>query len=74
MCGVGKFMKRWKLSQNSACPRCGEVEDAPHVWTCQGSGVNDLWTIALSNLVPRGDVVQILQISGVKSGVIWTKS
>jgi hypothetical protein len=25
-------------------------------------------------LVPRGEVVQTLQISGVKSGVIWTTS
>jgi hypothetical protein len=27
-----------------------------------------------ASLVPRGDVVQILQISGVKSGVIWSAS
>jgi len=26
------------------------------------------------SLVPQGEVVQILQISGVKSGVIWTTS
>ena len=31
--------------------------------------------LALSlSLVPRGEVVQTLQISGVKSGVIWTTS
>ncbi len=31
MCGVGKFMKRWKLRKTSDCPRCGEHEDAQHV-------------------------------------------
>ncbi len=42
MCGVGKFIKRWKQRPDSSCPRCGEHEDAPHVWTCQGPGVEDI--------------------------------
>jgi hypothetical protein len=35
MCGVGKFMERWKLRKDSACTRCGEHEDSPHVWLCK---------------------------------------
>jgi hypothetical protein len=50
MCGVGKFMKRWKMWQDDACPRCGEPEDAAHVWTCHGEGVDDMWDKALSDL------------------------
>ena len=50
MCGVGKFMKRWKKSQDSSCPRCSDHEDAPHVWICKGTGVNDLWEKSLISL------------------------
>ena len=28
-------MKLWKKRSSDACPRCGEVEDAQHVWWCQ---------------------------------------
>jgi len=34
-CGVGTCMLKWKKQENDACPRCGEQEDARHVWTCQ---------------------------------------
>ena len=50
MCGVGKFMKLWKKRQDDRCPRCGEHEDAPHVWTCHDAGANDIWEKALTNL------------------------
>jgi len=38
MCGVGKFMKRWREWEDDLCPRCGVQEDAPHVWLCKGLG------------------------------------
>ncbi len=50
MCGVGKFMKRWKQRQDSACPRCGEMEDAANVWTCHGAGADDLWESSVEAL------------------------
>jgi hypothetical protein len=50
MCGVGKFMHRWKQCNDSSCPRCGEHEDARHVWTCHGKGADDIWTQSLSEL------------------------
>jgi hypothetical protein len=50
MCAVGKFMHRWKLRSDSSCPRCGNHEDAAHVWTCHGQGADDIWEKALSNL------------------------
>jgi hypothetical protein len=35
MCGVGKFLKRWKQATSAKCPRCGEaVEDMEHVLRC----------------------------------------
>jgi hypothetical protein len=50
MCGVGKFIKRWKLRQDDICPRCEETEDAAHVWTCQGEGANEIWNKSLEDL------------------------
>jgi len=50
MCGVGKFIKRWKEQEEDACPRCGAQEDAPHVWLCKGQGTEDRWTKALQEL------------------------
>jgi hypothetical protein len=50
MCGVGKFMKRWKEWEDDRCPRCREPEDAPHVWRCKGEGTAVIWTKALEGL------------------------
>jgi hypothetical protein len=47
MCGVGKFMHRWKERDNPNCPRCGQFEDAPHVWLCKGCDTNSVWTSSL---------------------------
>jgi len=58
MCGVGKFMKRWKQRQDDACPRCGAMEDAAHVWTCHGSGADDLWEKSVEDLNRWLTVVQ----------------
>jgi hypothetical protein len=51
MCGVGKFLKRWKQSSSSACPRClAPVEDINHVWKCQHPDVKALWKTTLIKL------------------------
>ena len=42
MCGVGKFLKLWKQQSHDKCPRCGQVEDAKHVWTCPDAGACDV--------------------------------
>ncbi len=50
MCGVGKFMQRWKLQQDDLCPRCGKPEDAAHVWLCHGEGADEIWEKAIKDL------------------------
>jgi hypothetical protein len=50
MCGVGKFMQRWKEWHTDACPRCGEPEDSAHVWRCHGPGTEEIWNKAISEL------------------------
>jgi hypothetical protein len=50
MCGVGRFMKRWKEWPSDACPRCGDPEDSSHVWTCKGPGTTELWDKAITDL------------------------
>jgi hypothetical protein len=50
MCGVGKFMKRWGEWKEDKCPRCGEPEDAAHVWICKGEGASDIWEKAVEEL------------------------
>jgi hypothetical protein len=50
MCGMGKFMKRWREWDTDNCPRCGLPEDAPHVWTCKGDGTGDIWIKAIQEL------------------------
>jgi hypothetical protein len=42
MCGVGKFIVRWKERNNPDCPRCGAFED-PHVWKCKGWCTPAIW-------------------------------
>ena len=32
--GVGKWTKRWRLSSDQTCPRCGNKEDHNHIWKC----------------------------------------
>lgn len=50
MCRVGKFMKQWTLRQDDSCLRCGDLEDAAHLWLCHGKGTNDIWERAITNL------------------------
>ncbi len=50
MCGVGKFMKRWKEWDHDLCPRCGELEDSAHVWLCTGFDANKVWETSMTTL------------------------
>jgi len=50
MCGVGKFMLRWKEWEHDLCPKCGISEDSVHVWTCAGFGANELWDLPMIQL------------------------
>ncbi len=50
MCGVGKFMLRWKERDTDSCPRCGEREDAKHVWHCPSRNNLQIWSKELENL------------------------
>jgi hypothetical protein len=50
MCGAGKFMQRWKEWESPNCPRCGQFEDAAHVWVCSGSNAGDIWEKSLRDL------------------------
>ena len=54
ICGVGKWMKRWKQRESAKCPRCDhEEEDAQHVLKCRGEGVEQVWETALESLEQR---------------------
>ena len=50
MCGVGKFMHRWKQRDSPNCPRCGQFEDASHVWICSGCNSSEIWEKSLEDL------------------------
>ncbi len=50
MCGVGKFTTIWKDTESAACPRCGDYEDAPHVWSCKAKAVQLIWDSQLDKL------------------------
>jgi Reverse transcriptase (RNA-dependent DNA polymerase) len=58
MCGVGKFMHRWKQRHSPNCPRCGEFEDAPHVWLCRGSDSDAIWQKSMVSLAEWMESVQ----------------
>ena len=50
ICGVGKWMHRWKEWPTAQCPRCGTTEDASHVLLCQGSEATVVWDKAMQSL------------------------
>ncbi len=47
MCGVGKYLYRWKQRSSDACPRCGDSEDTTHVWKCKGADADKVWDNAM---------------------------
>jgi hypothetical protein len=50
ICGVGKFMKRWKEWKHDRCPRCTRREDIPHIIRCTHGAANETWTNAMDSL------------------------
>jgi hypothetical protein len=50
MCGVGKFVKRWQQCDTDHCPRCGQLEDAHHVWGYKANGAKVVWSLALEEV------------------------
>ena len=77
MCGVGKFMKRWRQWDTDQCPRCGDFEDAQHVWICKAASANDIWSKAIDsieltlcklNMEPTLQHTRLLYLKGWHSG------
>ena len=51
MCGVGKWLKRWKWQDHSDCPRCGQQEeDVQHVLLCNETSALALWEDSVQQL------------------------
>lgn len=50
MCGVGKFLTKWRQRETAMCPRCGLYEDATHVLKCHGENADCVWETSLSSL------------------------
>jgi hypothetical protein len=51
ICGVGKFLVRWKEKETPTCPRCGQYEDARHVWLFNHTDAQNLWKTELDKLL-----------------------
>ena len=50
ICGVAKCMHRWGKREDDKCCRCGESEDAVHVWKCRTQETDALWEKAMDEL------------------------
>ena len=50
MCGVGEYMKLWTKRKPDACLLCGLPEDATHLWQCNVTGAEEVWSTALGRL------------------------
>jgi len=50
MCGVGKFMKRWKQRDTNACPRWGAEKDARRIWLCLNPEATEIWHQSITQL------------------------
>ncbi len=51
MCGVRKFLVRWKEKNIPDCPCCGAFEDAKHAWICSHPEVRNMWKTELDKLL-----------------------
>jgi hypothetical protein len=49
ICGVGKWMKRWKFWKHNSCPRCLQRKDAPHITRCTHSAANKTWQLSMDS-------------------------
>lgn len=47
MCGVGKFMKRWKQRLLADCSHCGQLEDVQNLCVWQGQDSSTVWEALL---------------------------
>jgi hypothetical protein len=47
---VRKKLVQWREQPTPACPRCGLIEDARHVWLCQEPAVYFVWALLVSSL------------------------
>ncbi len=43
-------MKQWGERDNDACPRCGVLEDATHIWKCLDPQAQEVWGNSLQQL------------------------
>ncbi len=49
-CGVGETLVQWGVLIDADCPRCGEEEDATHVWSCKQPEAVERWNSAVEDL------------------------
>jgi hypothetical protein len=51
MCGVGKWLMKWKERDTDACPRChSPAEDARHVWLCPAATTTPIRSAGMERL------------------------
>ena len=51
ICGVGKWLERWKEQEHSKCPRCLQSgETVEHVLQCQHEDATQVWNSGLEEL------------------------
>ena len=51
MCGVGKWLKRWKEQLHDKCPRCSATnETVGHALICQHQGAKLCWRTGLDGI------------------------
>ena len=51
MCGVGKWLQRWKEQTHSKCPRClTDNETAEHVVSCPHADASLIWTTGVADI------------------------
>jgi hypothetical protein len=49
-CACGKMMLLMGKWDHDNCPRCGQSEDAEHIWTCGAPSTEPIWTEAADRL------------------------
>jgi hypothetical protein len=50
-CSVGTKMVKWKEQPTADCPRCGQSENARHVWLCPDPDVYFVWALLMSSSI-----------------------
>ena len=44
------MMMKWKQRRTPECPRCGQDEDATHVWLCKNEAATKAWEKSIQAL------------------------